>query len=63
MKEPVLVRCSRCDALVALQDGGACETHDTGCLCPYCWKHHVRVSEQSGNGDPCWSNRPVIAWL
>ena len=47
MKEPMLMRCSRCDGLVAAQDSTRCGYHETDPLCSYCWKHHLRTHERA----------------
>lgn len=64
-QEPALIRCSRCDALVAFLDAVRCEYHETDPLCQYCWKHHVltRNVEHARLQDQCWAMTPLeITW-
>ena len=64
MNEPVLMRCSRCDALVALLDSSRCEIHDTPVLCHFCWVHHY-TSHEEDDVEPwarCWSLVGTLDW-
>ena len=57
--EPIMIRCARCDALVALQDAARCEVHETDPLCGFCWKHHVASHDQAVLSEACWAMVPI----
>ena len=52
MREPVFIRCARCDALVPLIDASRCQIHQTDPLCTFCWKDHWMRHE--GDNVPEW---------
>ena len=61
--EPTLIRCARCDALVALQDAARCETHETDPLCPFCWRHHIETHPSVSLSESCWAMVPLpLTW-
>lgn len=60
MNEDFYVRCSRCDAIVALQDSTSCGFHHTSVLCQHCWKHHWATYKHAAEalhvpGPNCWA--------
>ena len=57
MNEPIMVRCARCSALIAIQDAARCEIHETDPLCPFCWKDHwMRHEDDDVPGwRKCWT--------
>jgi len=59
MIEPTMVRCTRCSALVALQDATRCGHHETDPLCTFCWKDHLIRAEPSLL---CWGEVGVLDW-
>jgi len=68
MMEPTMIRCSRCSALVALQDATRCGRHDTEPLCGFCWNHHreARNSDIPGgvalDVSRCWAEVGTLDW-
>lgn len=68
MNEPTLIRCTRCSALVALQDATLCGFHQTDPLCTFCWKHHVEshATALAQAGAPvtvrCWAEVGTLDW-
>lgn len=60
--EPILVRCSRCDALVAVNDAAACGRHETAVLCHHCWTHHIASQANINQRLSCWAQSGLMLW-
>lgn len=66
MDEPMLIRCARCSALVAVQDAARCGHHETDPLCGFCWTDHVSRSLEGETGlggwGRCWAEVGRVDW-
>lgn len=63
MDEDFYVRCSRCNAIVAVQDASSCGYHETDCLCQFCWKDHwMRYPSEEGEDtvSTCWAEQIML---
>lgn len=70
MNEDFYARCSRCDAIVAVQDITSCGYHETDCLCQFCWKDHwMRHTSDTADVTKslCWAEQVMLTpserWL
>lgn len=56
MNEPTMIRCARCDAIVAIQDAAKCAFHGTAALCNHCMSHHLakHEAEKPPWWEACW---------
>lgn len=65
--EPVMIRCARCSALVAIQDASRCGAHDTDPMCGFCWRHHTETHDAArkivtGLPGRCWAEVGTLDW-